>query len=139
MAGWNEMVIEQFRAGQARIADRFDREYLLLLHTVGARSGEPRLSPVAYKDDGGRLLIAASAGGRPQHPSWYFNLVANPEVTVERWVDGQLVTQTAHATAPEGAERDRLWDEFTAWSPGFKDYEKSTDRRIPVIVLEPTS
>jgi deazaflavin-dependent oxidoreductase (nitroreductase family) len=133
---WNDMVIEQFRAGHVRIADTFDRDALLLLHTTGARTGEPRLSPVAYLDQGDHLLIVASAAGAPNHPSWYLNLAAHPLVSVERWAGDRLESFDAVAEpVTGGAERDRLWAEVTARAPGFADYQTRTDRVIPVVVL----
>jgi deazaflavin-dependent oxidoreductase (nitroreductase family) len=132
---WNDMVIEQFRAGHDRIVDTFDRDALLLLHTTGAKSGEPRVSPVAFLDRGDRLLIVASAAGRPNHPAWFHNLVAHPRVSVERWADGSLESFEVVAEPTEGTERDRLWAEVTAAAPGFAEYQKQTDRVIPVVVL----
>lgn len=133
---WNDEVIAQFRAGQARIVDRFDREYLVLLHTTGARTGQQRTSPVACLDVGGRLVVIASAAGRPQHPAWYHNLVAHPQVHLERWEDGALVEFDAVASPAEGADRDALWAEITRRAPGFAEYQSQTDRIIPVVVLE---
>jgi deazaflavin-dependent oxidoreductase (nitroreductase family) len=136
---WNDQVISEFRAGARRIADRFDRENLLLLHTTGARSGRERISPLAWLPDvdgGGRLLIVASAGGRPQHPSWYFNVVAHPKVSVEVWQGEELVTRSATATVADPGERAVLWAHITSLAPGFAAYESATDRVIPVVTLE---
>ena len=136
---WNETVIEQFRAGQPRIVDRFDRDYLVLLHTTGARTGQDRTSPVAGLDIGGRLVVIASAAGRPQNPGWYHNLLADPKVRVERWEDDRLVSFDATATPAEGSDRDALWADVVSRAPGFGEYQKNTDRVIPVIVLDRTS
>jgi deazaflavin-dependent oxidoreductase (nitroreductase family) len=132
---WNDTVIEQFRAGQDRIVDTFDRDALLLLHTTGAKSGGPRVSPVACFDRGDRLLIVASAAGRPNHPAWFHNLVAHPDVAVERWADGSLESFEAVAEPAEGTERDRLWGELIVRAPFFAEHQKKTDRVIPVVVL----
>jgi deazaflavin-dependent oxidoreductase (nitroreductase family) len=133
---WNARVIADFEAGKARIADMFDRSALLLLHTVGARSGQPRRSPVAYLPDGDRLLIVASAAGRDGNPAWYHNLVANPRVGVQRWDGDTLETFDAIATpAADRQERDRLWAKVVAVAPGFADYQTKTDRVIPVVSL----
>jgi deazaflavin-dependent oxidoreductase (nitroreductase family) len=133
---WNDTVITQLRAGEQRIADRFDRSALLLLGTTGARTGQPRISPLAFFPDGSRLLVVASAAGRPEHPAWYFNILANPEVTVERWSGDKLLTFDAVATVTEGAERDKLFDQIVAKAPGFGDYQAGVSRVIPVIALQ---
>lgn len=134
--GWNETVIEQFRAGQPRIADRFDRESLVLLHTTGARSGEARTTPVACLDVDGRLVVIASAAGRPNNPAWYHNLLANPQVQVERWEHDQLARFDATAAPAEGNDREALWAAVVSRAPGFGEYQKNTDRVIPVVVLD---
>jgi deazaflavin-dependent oxidoreductase (nitroreductase family) len=133
---WNDQVIEEFRAGKERIADMFDRSALLLLHTVGARTAQPRTSPVAYFRDGDRYLVVASAAGRDQHPSWYFNLVATPQVTAEVWTDDGIDEFEATAVTLEGDERDALWAELTAKAPGFADYQTRTSRVLPVVALQ---
>ena len=134
---WNDSVIEQFRAGKERIVDRFDRSSLLLLHTKGARTGEPRMSPLVYLTIDDQMVIIGSAGGGPRHPSWYFNILADPEVTFERWHDGAIQTVEAKAVPVEGAERDRLWARVTALAKGFAAYQAKISRVIPVIVLQP--
>ena len=106
--------------------------HLMVLTTIGARSGEPRTSPVAYTRDGDAYVIIASKGGAPTHPAWYHNLVAHPDVTVE--VDGQRFE--ARATVVHGAERRRLYDAQAALMPGFAEYETRTERVIPVVRLE---
>ncbi len=83
-------------------------------------------------DEGDRLIIYASAAGRPNNPAWYYNVVANPEVTVEYGTDHF----TAQAMVVSGAERDRLWAEQVARMPTFAAYEENTDRIIPVVALE---
>ena len=135
---WNDTVIEQFRAGSPRILDRFDRESLVLLHTTGARTGEKRINPVAGLDVDGRLVVIASAAGRPKNPAWYHNLLANPAVHVERWEDGALVEFDAEAAPVQGADRDALWAEAVRRAPGFGDYQENTERLIPVVVLDRT-
>jgi deazaflavin-dependent oxidoreductase (nitroreductase family) len=125
---YNQHIIEQFRANSGTT------DYsgpLVLLTTTGARSGQPRTTPVAYSRDGERLVIIASAGGAPNHPDWYFN-VAHPIVTVEL---GSEEFQ-ACATVAEGAERDRLFAQH-ALALGFSEpeYRQKTTRQIPVIIL----
>ena len=134
-ASWNDQVIEQFRAGAPRIADMFDRSALILLHTRGARSGRERLSPLAYLTDGDRYVVIASAAGRPEHPAWYHNLVANPRVRGEIWVGDAIEAFDAVAEPAEGEERERLWADVTAKVPAFADYQQQTTRTIPVVTL----
>jgi deazaflavin-dependent oxidoreductase (nitroreductase family) len=126
---YNQIVIQQFRANGGKVSGP---NQLILLTTIGAKSKQPRTTPVAYSTDGDRLVIAASKGGGPTNPDWYFNLLANPMVTVE------LGTEQfqARASVVTGAERDRLYAQHAALMPGFADYEKKTARRIPVVVLE---
>ncbi|HEY0813023.1 MAG TPA: nitroreductase family deazaflavin-dependent oxidoreductase [Pseudonocardia sp.] len=135
--GWNDMVIEQFRAGNTRVADQFDRDSLLLLHTTGAKSGQPRIAPVAHFRDGDRVVIVASAAGSDHHPDWYHNLLANPTVQSEVWENGELKTTTATARTVGDGERDKLWSEIVAQAPGFGEYQTKTTRQIPIVVLEP--
>ena len=135
-ASWNDNVIAEFRAGKQRVGGMFDRSALLLLHTTGARSGQRRTSPVAYFAFDGQFVIVASAAGRDANPAWYFNLLANPEVTIERWHDDAIESVTAIAVPAEGAERDRHWAKITSLAPGFADYQTKTSRQIPVIVLK---
>lgn len=105
---------------------------LLLLTTTGRRSGKPRTTVVGYIEEGDALVVIASKGGLPEHPAWYYNLVANPEVTVER--DGTSTQMRARVA--EGEERDRLWKEISTLEPTFVGYQAGVSRRIPVVVLE---
>jgi deazaflavin-dependent oxidoreductase (nitroreductase family) len=105
---------------------------LMILTTIGAKSGQPRTAIVTYHKDGDRYVVAGSKGGAPTHPAWYHNLVAHPEVTVE--VDNQVFP--ARAIDTSDGERDRLWDDHVAALPAFGEYPKKTERRIPMVVLE---
>jgi deazaflavin-dependent oxidoreductase (nitroreductase family) len=126
-------MIAEFRANAGQISSGFFAgRQVLLLTTTGARSGQERLVPLVYTRDGDRIVIAASKGGAPTNPSWYFNLVANPVVTVELGAE----KFQARATVIEGPERDRLYAAHGAYFPGFLEYEQRTTRKIPVIVLE---
>jgi deazaflavin-dependent oxidoreductase (nitroreductase family) len=131
MSDWNSKVIEEFRANEGRVGGRFDGAPMLLLTTTGRRSGERRTNPMMYLPDGDRLLVFASKGGAPTNPDWYRNLVANPGVTVE------VGTQTypAQAVVLTGEERDRYYAEQSARYPGFAEYQRNTDRVIPVVAL----
>lgn len=104
----------------------------LLLTTTGRTSGQPRTVPLIFGPDGDRCVVVASKGGAPDHPHWYRNLVANPTVQVQ--VKGDRFTATARTV--EGAERDRCWKIATSVWPNYDEYQKRTDRVIPVVVLE---
>ena len=132
-ANWTRLLIEDFRAHGGHVSQGpFKDRQVLLLHTVGAKSGEERIAPLAYSRDGDRIVIVASKGGAPTNPSWYANLVANPVVTVER--DGR--TYQARAVPTTGDERGRLWAGHVKEHPGFAEYESKTSRVIPVITLD---
>jgi deazaflavin-dependent oxidoreductase (nitroreductase family) len=129
---FNQNVIDQFRANNGTIIEGpFKGRSLLLLTTTGARSGQPRVNPLAYTRDGDRYVVIASKGGAPTNPDWYHNLLTNPVVTVEV---GRERFQ-ARASVAEGAERDRLFDAQARVMPGFAEYQRNTTRRIPVVVL----
>jgi deazaflavin-dependent oxidoreductase (nitroreductase family) len=104
---------------------------ILLLTTKGRRSGEPRTTPLIHRTDGGRWIVVASKGGAPQNPSWFENLMADPEVTIQ--VRGEEVPVCA--STAEGAERSRLWSEMTEVWPAYDEYQGWTEREIPVVVL----
>ena len=132
MSDFNQKIIEEFRANAGKVGGPFQGAQLLLLHTTGAKSGQDRIAPLAYRNDGGHFVVFASKAGAPTNPDWYHNLVANPAVTVE------LGTEQfqARARIAEDDEHDRIWEAQKRDVPNFAEYEKKTDRRIPVIVLE---
>lgn len=132
---WNQKIIEEFRANGGKVGGPFADATMLLLHTRGAKSNQPRVNPLVYTTDGEHLVIIASKGGAPTNPDWYYNLLAHPNVEVEVGTERFPV----RATVAEGQERDRLFNQMVAQRPGFADYQKNTTRRIPVVVLERTS
>ena len=105
----------------------------LLLTTTGRKSGAKIIFPLFYGKTGNSYIIVASAGGKPDHPGWYKNLLAHPEVEVQ--VGTQKLRARARTTS--GAERAKLWDEAVKFWPPYADYQKKTDRQIPVVVLDP--
>jgi deazaflavin-dependent oxidoreductase (nitroreductase family) len=131
MSDFNQQIIEEFRANGGKVGGNFDGAPMVLLTTTGAKTGLERTSPLVYLDDGDRWLVFASAAGADHHPAWYHNVVAHPGVTVE------VGTETIHAIAVplEGAERDEAYARQVEVMPGFGDYERKTDRTIPVIAL----
>jgi len=129
---FNRGLIEEFRATGGKVTGRCANRPLLLLTTTGARSGLPRTVPLVYTRDGDRIVVIASKGGEPTNPDWYHNLGANPIVTVELPGD----TFQARASVADGDERQRLFDQQAAEMPFFAEYERTTPRQIPVVVLE---
>lgn len=105
----------------------------LLLTTTGRKSGERYIFPLFYGKSGDSYFIVASKGGAPEHPGWYRNLQANPEVEVQVGTE----RMTARARTATGAERARLWEESLSFWPPYADYQKKTEREIPVVVLDP--
>jgi deazaflavin-dependent oxidoreductase (nitroreductase family) len=134
MPDWNERnrgVIEEFRATKGNVGGTGEGQPLLLLTTIGARSGQRRTRPLMYLREGDRLFVFASKGGAPAHPAWYHNLRAHPDVTVE------IGDQTYQATAKPltGAERDQIYARWAERYPMFGEYQEKTTRLIPVIEL----
>lgn len=130
---FNRQIIEEFRNNSGVVGGPFNGATLLLLHTVGRKSREARVHPVVYQPVGDAWAVFASKAGAPTNPDWYYNLLADPEVTIE------VGTETIPARAREasGEERTRIWEKQKADMPGFAGYEeKAGDRTIPVIVLE---
>jgi proline iminopeptidase len=107
---------------------------ILLLTTKGRTSGELRTTPLIYENAGDDYVIIASKGGAPEDPGWYRNLRKSPDVELQVLDD----VFPAHARVAEGDERERLWKLAAQQWPGYDDYQKKTDREIPVVVLERT-
>jgi deazaflavin-dependent oxidoreductase (nitroreductase family) len=128
---FNERTIAAFRASHGRVGDTFDSAPLLLLHTVGARSGQPRINPVRYLADGDQYLVFAAKAGADTNPDWYWNLRANPDATIE--VGDETIA--VRATELTGAERDEKYRAQSERYPGFAGYQQVTSRTIPVIAL----
>jgi deazaflavin-dependent oxidoreductase (nitroreductase family) len=129
---FNHNIIEEFRANNGKVTGVFERAPLLLLTTTGARTGQQHTTPVVYTRDGDNVVVIASKGGAPTHPHWYLNLVANPDLTVE--LPGE--TYRARARVAQGDERERLFRAQADAMPNFDEYQRKTDREIPVVVLE---
>jgi deazaflavin-dependent oxidoreductase (nitroreductase family) len=127
----NKIIIDEFRANAGKVGGYFAGKTLLILHTVGAKSGVERINPTAYVTDGNRLVIIASKGGAPTNPNWYYNILAHPLVTVEVGTE-QFQAQAAIASEPE---RTRLFNQMVETMPGFAEYQRKTTRVIPVITL----
>ncbi len=128
---YNRQLIQEFRENRAKAGRAFEGRPLLLLTTIGAKSGEQRTTPMMYVPDGDRLLVIASNAGAPTHPDWYRNLVAHPQVTVEVGME----TFDAIAVVTEGEERQRLWTRIVEAYPFFAEHQAKVTRQIPVIAL----
>ena len=129
----NQKIIDEFRANHGKVGGRFEGRTLLLLHTLGARSEQERINPVAYVRDDDRFVVIASKGGAPTNPDWYYNIIQNPQVTIEVGSE----KHQAQAVVAEEPERTRLYNKMVEVMPGFDDYRRRTTRVIPVILLTP--
>jgi deazaflavin-dependent oxidoreductase (nitroreductase family) len=131
MNTWNQQIIDEFHEHGGRVGGPFEGETLLLLTTIGAKSGQQRVNPLTCLRDGERLFVFASKGGSPTNPDWYYNLRAHPqeavEIGTERW--------EATAVILAGDERDQIYAREVQRHPGVASYEKQANRKIPVIEL----
>jgi deazaflavin-dependent oxidoreductase (nitroreductase family) len=132
---FNEAIANEFRANDGKVGGQFEGADLLLLTTTGAKSGQPRVSPLAYFRIDGKLLIIGSFAGSDVNPAWVHNLRANPAARVE------IGSESSDVTARElpSGERDELFGQITAAAPGFAEYQAKTTRVIPVFELQPAS
>ena len=130
---FSKSIIDEFRANQGKVSGQFANADLLLLTTTGAKSGQTRVSPLAYFRIDGKLIILGSFAGAPVNPAWVHNLRANPAAHVE------VGTEAFDVTARElpAAERDDLFEKVSAVAPGFAEYQSKTSRVIPLFELQP--
>ena len=141
MAEFNKKVIDEFRVNGGKLSGQFAARLgekllagapMIIVTHKGAKSGTTYTSPLVHSKDGDKYVIIASKGGAPENPSWYHNLVAHPEVTLE--VGDEKFR--ARAQVVKGAERDRLFEQHASVLPVFRGYVKKTTRVLPVIALE---
>jgi deazaflavin-dependent oxidoreductase (nitroreductase family) len=125
--------IDRYVATDGREGHDWQGTQTLILTTTGRRSGEPRQHALIYGRHGDDYMVVASKGGAPQHPAWYLNLEANPEVEFQ--VKGDKMTARARTATPD--EKRELWPTMTSEWPAYDDYQKRTDREIPLVILEP--
>ena len=128
---FNQGIIDEFRANAGIVSRPYPDSTLVLVTMRGAKSGREMTLPLEFLEIDGAAHIYATRGGGPRHPAWYFNLLANPEVTVEQGTE----TYRARAQELKGAERDAAWRALVAMKPRFAEYEAKTDRVFPVFRL----
>lgn len=131
LLSFNERITAEFRANDGVCGGPFEGNPMILVTMTGARSGRSLTTPLSYCVDGDDCLVMASAGGSPRHPQWYFNLMANPAITIERGTE----TYEAVAILTEDDERQAAYERMTAALPRFADYQAATTREIPVFRL----
>jgi deazaflavin-dependent oxidoreductase (nitroreductase family) len=135
---WNQKTIDEFHAKQGRGVGMWG-DHVLLMTAKGAKSGDAITTPLVYGRDGENYVIVASKGGAPDNPKWFGNLKANPEVEVEVANADGVESFKARAKMVESRqERDRLFQAMTKIWPSYADYQKRTERIIPVVVLQPS-
>lgn len=122
-----------YRRSGGRLGGRYDAAPVCILHHRGAKSGQPRETPLVHLPDGDRVVLVASMGGNPKNPAWFHNIKADPDVVIE--AGGRRRPMTAHIADDE--ERARLWPRLLEIWPAWEDYQARTTRRLPVIVCEP--
>lgn len=128
---FNQAIAHEFRANGGKVGGQFANADLLLLHTTGAKSGRPRVSPLAYFNIDGKLIVIGSFAGAPVSPAWVHNLRADPRASVE--VGAYQFDVTARELPSD--ERADLFDKVTAAAPGFAEYQAKTSRVIPLFEL----
>lgn len=132
MSDWNDKVIAEFRENGGKVGGTFEGAPLLLLHSTGAKSGQPRVHPMMYRAVGDGFAVFASKAGADTNPDWFHNLRAHPDAAIE------VGTETFDVVARvlDDVEREPVWEAQKAQYPGFADYEAKTSRVIPVVMLE---
>jgi len=128
---FNARTIAEFHSNHGKVGGMFEGAPLLLLHTIGARSNQPRINPVMYLQDGDRYVVFASKAGADTNPDWYHNLKTHPNIQIE------VGDATIDVYAEEilGHERNVLFERQATLYPGFADYQRKTNRVIPVVAL----
>ena len=134
-ATMEQELIQQIQTGDGSVTTgMFAGRKVLLLHTIGAKSGEPRMTPLVYSEDAGKLVIIASKGGSPTHPAWYNNILKDPVVTIEM---GGEKFQARATIVPTEDQRRRLYDQHADLHESFTTYEELAQGRvIPVVLLD---
>lgn len=129
---FNRRIVAEFRANGGKVGPPFENATLLLLHTTGAKSGRPRLAPLAYHQIDDMIIIVGSKAGADTNPDWVHNLRANPRAHVEVGTDSYDVI----AREMPLDERNAVYPKIVARAPGFGEYQEKTNRVIPLFELE---
>ena len=132
---FNAAIVDEFRANGGKVGGQFEGGNLLLLHTTGAKSGQPRMSPLAYLPVDGKIFIVGSKAGADTHPDWVHNLRANPGAHIEIGTDAGLDEYDVVARELPDDEREATYPLITAVAPVFADYQAKTSRVIPLFEL----
>jgi deazaflavin-dependent oxidoreductase (nitroreductase family) len=133
---FNQQVIKQFRSRNGQVGMGFEGTTLLLLHTVGMKSGAQRVNPLVYMQDGDARVVIASAGGATQHPAWFTNLMAARVAAIEVTGSEGVVVERVHARVAVGAERLRLWERQVQLNAAVIDHQRAAGRELPFVILE---
>jgi deazaflavin-dependent oxidoreductase (nitroreductase family) len=131
MKAFNQNIVEEFRTNGGKVGGPFEGATLVLLTSTGAKSGQPRLAPLAYLTIDQKMIIIGSKAGADTNPDWVHNLRANPRARIEVGTDAYDVV----ARELPSAERDDVFAKVTALAPGFGDYQAKTSRVIPLFEL----
>ena len=134
MSDWNDKVIAEFR-DNGGLVQAFGDAPMILMHTIGAKSGQEHVIPVRWFDHGEDVVVVASAAGAPKNPAWYHNLLAHPTIEAEVGQGGTITRPRLTARTLSGAEYDLLWQRITTEAPGFADYQTKTSRIIPLVAF----
>jgi deazaflavin-dependent oxidoreductase (nitroreductase family) len=135
MASWNDTVIENFRAHDGVVGAPWEGKTLILLHTVGRRSGKEYVNPLVAAPDGDGCVVCGSLGGAPTDPQWVGNLEAGSgPATIE--LGPNTVKADYTVVRPDDADWERLYGIWRAYWPDAAEYEKKTDRKFPVARLQ---
>jgi deazaflavin-dependent oxidoreductase (nitroreductase family) len=126
--------VRRYRETDGEVGYIWNGVHILLLTTTGRKSGQQRTTPLIHARDGDDYLVVASMGGAPQHPNWYWNLVADPSVKIQ--VRSEHMSATARTAGDD--EKGRLWTIVTNLWPNYDVYQARTNRVIPVVVLSPS-
>ncbi|MFW0793809.1 nitroreductase family deazaflavin-dependent oxidoreductase [Gordonia sp. CPCC 205515] len=139
MSDFNSQIIDEFRTNNGRVTTAGFGSNLILVHTVGAKSGAPRVNPLLALPDDGAWLVIGSAGGSPKTPAWVHNIRAMSEVTVETPASDGITEHHASVSEVPDDEWDAVWQRFLDKSDGFRKYTETAEgRRFPIFRLTPT-
>lgn len=130
---FGEEHVRRYEATGGKVGHDWNGASCLVLHTIGRKSGEARKFPLIYGRGGADYVVVASKGGAPQHPGWYLNLQAHPDVAIQVW--DKVIPVTARTGT--AADKGRVWPTMTAQWPAYDQYQAKTHRDIPVVLLRP--